>query len=103
MADWNRLVSEEPLEFGDHTYQARRSPDHDGMPRWEVYRLDLFAPIGYLGGHLCPFLNGVRRLFVFDHNSQRLPFVAKPRDADDGCVHSYKNALNDLRMHEERP
>jgi hypothetical protein len=85
-------VTEALLPFGEHTYQARRGPDHGNHPRWTVFRDSEFTPIGFIEGHLCPSTDDEPRLFVYDTNNQPL-FATKPRADDDGCLPTYTNCL----------
>ncbi len=86
------LVSEEPQEFGGHTYTARRSVDlHQGMPRWQVFRDDWFTPVGFIQGHVCEDSSESAGLLVYDTNNQ--PLFPAEDSRGDGCVRTYSDAL----------
>ena len=86
------LVTEAPTEFDGHTYTARRN---EGELRWQVFRDDSLAPIGYLTAVHQPSeaLNGWQ-LTVEDHAGRPIGELSKR--AEPGtlpAVDSYRNAL----------
>lgn len=86
------LVPEEPVRYNDgHLYTVSRSPDHEGLPRWQVFRDNEFTPVGYAQGHRCPLMDGAPALVVFDTNNRPLR-ETKP-GKDDGCVSNWHNVL----------
>lgn len=86
------LVSEEPTEFGGTTYIARRNA---GEYRWQVFTDDKGGPVGYIELHRCD-LSDEDRLMVFGPDNRP---IGEPKEGrGDGCVGSFTNALNHIRM-----
>lgn len=88
--EMNTIISETPIEFGGQTFTARRNTGPE--ERYQIFIDDEFTPVGYIEVHIgCGTHSGEHGFRVFDTNNAPL-FVAK-KGKDDGCVHSYKNAL----------
>ena len=84
------LVTEAPTEFGGHTYTARRS-----RSRWQIFRDDAFAPVGYLTAIYQPTetLNGWQ-LTVEDHAGRSIGELSKrAAPGTVPAVDTYRNAL----------
>lgn len=92
------LVSEKDTEFDGHTWTARRNP---GELRWQVFREDSFAPVGYLDAVHQPTestRNDGYQLVVTDAACKPIGEHGK-HDAPGTvpAVNSYRNALDWLR------
>lgn len=89
-------LHENPTQFGEHTYTARRN---DGEPRYQIFRDGELGPIGYLELHRCEFNEGRWQLRVYDAASAPVGLPSRHGEdhPDGGCVHSYTNALSHLR------
>lgn len=95
-------LTEDAVPFDGHTFIARRNA---GGLRFQIFRDNDPTPYGVVEAHRCPYSpdhsgRECWRLRVFDPAGQPVGLPSKhgADHPDGGCVHSYTNALNHLRM-----
>jgi hypothetical protein len=92
---WSALVPEEPVQLDGHTYEARRNASEPScLPRWQVFREDMFAPVGYIDGHRCErYPEG--SLLGYTYRCE--PLWAGDKRGD-GCIDHYEDWLRAMKM-----
>lgn len=90
-------LTEDAVPFAGHTFTARRNA---GDLRHQIFRDSELSPFGVLEPHWCEYNADRWMLRVYDPAGQLvgLPSRHGADHPDGGCVHSYTNALNHLRM-----
>lgn len=94
-------LTEDAVPFDGHVFVARRNAgtlfDH---LRFQIFRDEDPTPYGAVEPHWCEYNGDDWRLWVYlpDGRNTVLPTKHAADHPDGGCVATYRNALNHLRM-----
>lgn len=90
-------LTEDAAPFGGHVFVARRN---EGDLRFQIFRDGDPTPFGVVEAHRCEYLDNSWQLRVYDPAGRPVgePSGHGEDHPEGGCVGTYHNALNHLRM-----